>query len=74
MRARFTDSISSAEGWSYGGGTIVAVGSVFTATEVPEASAAKWLASGLLEAVRDTSESTVPAKAKAERATHPKGR
>jgi hypothetical protein len=74
MRARFTDSISSTEGWSYGGGTIVAVGSVFTESEVPESYATKWLASGLLEAVRDTNESTVAVQVKAERATHPKRR
>jgi hypothetical protein len=65
MRARFTDSISSAEGWAYGVGTVVTVGSVFTNEEVPEAQARQWLASGLLVAVPS---------ANAERATHPKRR
>lgn len=72
MRARFTDAVSSTEGWAYGVGKEVVVGSTFTEDEVPEGHAQVWLASGLLEPVRTTSEVTVT-QGKRERATHPKG-
>lgn len=72
MRATFTDSISSTEGWAYGIGQEVVVGSVFTMGEVPESYAKKWLASGLLVAVSAQHETTVAVAR--ERATHPRRR
>ncbi len=69
MRARFTDSISSTEGWAYHVKQEVVVGSVFTDGEIPEERATQWLASGLLEPIHTTAETTVSASR--ERATHP---
>ena len=60
MRARFTDGIASAEGWSYHEGQEVVVGRVFGEGEVPEDRARLWLSSGLLLAVRTTQEIAAP--------------
>lgn len=58
MRARFTDSIASTEGWSYGVGTeVLLAGDRYTADAVPEAVGRVWLSTGLLgpvEAVAET--------------------
>lgn len=52
MRARFTDSIASRDGWAYGAGTEVSVaGDQFAETAVPELAGLAWLESGLLEPV-----------------------
>lgn len=52
MRARFTDSIASTEGWSYGMGTEVLVaGDRHTADTVPASVGQVWLSTGLLEPV-----------------------
>lgn len=52
MRARFTDSIASVEGWGYDAGQEVAIdGTDFLAGVVPVANGDQWLATGLLEPV-----------------------
>lgn len=73
MRARFTDAVSSTEGWAYGVGKEIVVGSAFTEDEVPQAQAEKWLASGVLVPVTTKRETTVTA-ARSEHATQTKRR
>jgi hypothetical protein len=57
MRARFTDSIASTEGWSYDHGTEVLVaGDRHTVDTVPESVGRVWLTTGLLEPIAASTE------------------
>ncbi len=58
MRGRFTDSIGSVEGWSYGAGTeVLLAGDRYTAESIPEEIGRHWLDSGLLEPITASVES-----------------
>jgi hypothetical protein len=76
MRGRFTTSIASTDGWSYGPGTEVLVaGDQYTEDAVPERVGQQWLASGVLEPVAtrvESAQSRAPELAAVPTNTHPR--